>query len=89
MVRTAGIVERRAAATPRNMPPMLGSSTKVVVVMLLEFSLFAGCPEAVVAGLLAGVGVVVVFDGCFDSSIVERGTYNCLQTLQSLSSLRI
>ena len=57
---------------------MLGSSTKVVVVMLLEVSVFSGCPEVVVAGLLVGVVVVVVAGG-FDASILKRGAYNYLQ----------
>ena len=56
---------------------MLGSSTKVVVVVLLEVSVFSGCPEVVVAGLL--VSVVVVVAGGFDASILKRGAYNYLQ----------
>ena len=49
--------------------------------LLLGVSVFAGSPEVVVAGLLAGVDVVVVVvvAGGFDASIVERGAYNFLQ----------
>ena len=67
---------------------MLGSSIEGFVVVLLEVSLFVGCPDVVDAVSLAGVEVVP--DG-FDASIVERGSYDYLQTLpqSSLFLLRI
>ena len=77
IVRTAGIVDRRAAATPRNIPPMLVSSIKV--------SVFAGCPEVDVEGVSAGVAVG------FDASIVEHVVHMIVFKLPKslLSSLRI
>ena len=45
--------------------------------------MLAGCPEVVVAGLLAGVDVVAAVG--FDASMVELGAYDCLQIAQEFT----